>query len=188
MRFDKFTSKAQEAVQEAQQKAFKQHHQSLEPLHLLWAMAVQPEGVVGPTFQKIGIPPERIALETERALGALPQVSGTAEQYVSPALNRLFLTAAEEAEQFKDEYVSTEHLLLAVSRLAGDPAEQILRRHGASRDAILKALASVRGTQRITDPNPEEKYQALERYARDLTELARRGKLDPVIEIGRAHV
>ena len=181
MRFDKFTAKAQEAIQEAQQKAFKEHHQSLEPVHLLWAMAVQPEGVVSPTFEKMGIPPDRIALEAERALGILPQVSGNVEQYLSPALNRVVLMAAEEAEQFKDEYVSTEHLLLAVSRLSGDPAEQILRRHGATREAILKALASVRGTQRITDPNPEAKYQALERYARDLTELARRGKLDPVI-------
>src|SRR3990172_3004338 len=106
---------------------------------------------------------------------------GARSGYPSPALNRVVLMAAEEAEQSKDEYVSTEHLLLAVSRLSGDPAEQILRRHGATREAILKALASVRGTQRITDPNPEAKYQALERYARDLTELARRGKLDPVI-------
>src|SRR3990167_3222819 len=181
MRFDKFTAKAQEAIQEAQQKAFKEHHQSLEPVHLLWAMAVQPEGVVSPTFEKMGIPQDRIALEAERALGILPQVSGNVEQYLSPALNRVVLMAAEEAEQFKDEYVSTEHLLLAVSRLSGDPAEQILRRHGAPREAFLRALASVRATQRITDPNPEAKYQALERYARDLTELARRGKLDPVI-------
>ena len=181
MRFDKFTSKAQEAIQEAQQKAFKQNHQSLEPVHLLWAMAVQPEGVVGPTLQKMEIPPDRVALEAERALQSLPQVSGNVEQYLAPALNRVFLMAAEEAERFKDEYISTEHLLLAIARLQGDPAEQILRRSGATHDAILKALASVRGTQRITDPNPEEKYQALERYARDLTELARRGKLDPVI-------
>jgi ATP-dependent Clp protease ATP-binding subunit ClpB len=181
MRFDKFTAKAQEAMQEAQQKAFKMHQQSLEPLHLLWAMAVQPEGVVSPTFEKMGIPPDRIAFEAERALGSLPQVSGNAEQFLSPALNRVFLTAVQEAEQFKDEYVSTEHLLLAVAGLSGDPAEQILRRNGVTRDAILKSLASVRGTQRVTDPNPEAKYQALERYARDLTDLARRGKLDPVI-------
>jgi len=181
MRFDKFTAKAQEAVQEAQQKAFKHQHQSMEPLHLLWALAVQPEGVVSPTLEKMGIPPDRVAFEAERALGALPQVSGNADQYVSPALNRVFLMAAEEAGQFKDEYVSTEHLLLAISRLSGDPAEQILKRTGATREAILRSLASVRGTQRVTDPNPEAKYQSLERYARDLTELARRGKLDPVI-------
>ena len=101
MRFDKFTAKAQEAIQEAQQKAFKMHHQSLEPLHLLWAMAVQPEGVVSPTFEKMGIPPDRIAFEAERALGSLPQVSGNVEQYLSPALNRVFMMAAEEAEEPK---------------------------------------------------------------------------------------
>ena len=181
MRFDKFTAKAQEAVQEAQQKAFEQQHQSVEPVHLLWALAVQPEGVVSPTFEKMGIAPDRIALEAERTLGSLPKVSGNAEQYVSPALNRLFLMATEEAAQFQDEYVSTEHLLLAISRLSGDPAEQILKRTRATREAILESLVSVRGTQRVTDPNPEAKYQALERYARDLTDLARRGKLDPVI-------
>ena len=181
MRFDKFTAKAQEAVQGAQQKAFEQQHQSVEPVHLLWALAVQPEGVVSPTFEKMGIAPDRIALEAERTLGSLPKVSGNADQYVSPALNRLFLMATEEAAQFQDEYVSTEHLLLAISRLSGDPAEQILKRARATREAILESLASVRGTQRVTDPNPEAKYQALERYARDLTDLARRGKLDPVI-------
>src|SRR3970282_797053 len=110
MRFDKFTSKAQEAIQEAQQKAFKSNHQSLEPMHLLWALAVQPEGVVGPTLEKLGVPPDRVALAAERALQGLPQVTGQAEQYAAPALNRIFLMAAEEAQQFKDEYISTEHL------------------------------------------------------------------------------
>jgi ATP-dependent Clp protease ATP-binding subunit ClpB len=181
MRFDKFTTKAQEAVQEAQQKAFQMNHQAIEPVHLLWAMAIQPEGVVSPTLEKMGIPPDRIAFEAEKALTALPQVSGQADQYGSPALNRVFLMAAEEAKNFKDEFVSTEHLLLALAKLKNDPVEQILRRAGATHEAILKALASVRGTQRVTDPNPEQKYQALERYARDLTELARKGKLDPVI-------
>ncbi|MCH8268280.1 MAG: ATP-dependent chaperone ClpB [Acidobacteria bacterium] len=181
LRFDKFTLKAQEALQEAQQKAFQRNHQSLEPLHLLLAMAIQPEGVVGPTLEKMGIPPDRVAMDAETALRAIPQVSGNAEQYVSPALNRIFQMAFEEAKQFKDEYVSTEHLLLAVARLKDDPAEVVLRKNGATHEMILKALASVRGTQRITDPSPEDKYQALERYARDLTELAHRGKLDPVI-------
>src|SRR5262245_56912354 len=181
MRYDKLTLKAQEALQEAQQRAFKSNHQSIEPLHLLWALSVQPEGVVGPTFEKMGVPPDRIALAAERALQSLPQVSGQADQYLSPAMNRVFLLAAEEAQQFKDEYISTEHLLLAISKLPGDPAADLLRRQGVQHDAILKALAGVRGTQRITDPSPEEKYQALERYARDLTDLAKRGKLDPVI-------
>ena len=181
LRFDKFTLKAQEALQEAQQKASQNNHQSLDPLHLLLAMSIQPEGVVSPTLEKMGIPPDRVAMDVESSLRVIPQVSGTAEQYVSPALNRVFQMAFEEAKQFKDEYVSTEHLLLAVSRLKGDPAEEVLRKNGATHEAILKALASVRGSQRITDPSPEDKYQTLERYARDLTELAHRGKLDPVI-------
>src|SRR3990172_6102413 len=140
MRFDKFTAKAQEAVQEAQQKAFQLNHQAIEPVHLLWAMAIQPEGVVAPTLEKMGIPPDRIALEAERALNALPQVQGQAEQYGSPALNRVLLMAAEEAKNFKDEYVSTEHLLLALAKLKGDTAAQILARQGATYDGILKAL------------------------------------------------
>ncbi|HWP85809.1 MAG TPA: ATP-dependent chaperone ClpB [Terriglobia bacterium] len=181
MRMDKLTTKAQEALQEAQQKAFQMNHQAIEPLHLLWALAVQPEGVVSPTLQKMNLPPDRVALEAERALQALPQVSGNADQYASPALNRLLLMAAEEAKTFKDEYISTEHLLLALAKLKGDRAAEILARQGVTHEGILKALAEVRGTQRVTDPNPEEKYQALERYARDLTDLARRGKLDPVI-------
>ncbi len=181
MRFDKFTSKAQEALQQAQQKAFQAGHQSIEPVHLLFALATQPEGVVGPTLQKMGVSPDRVAMDAESALQNLPRVTGTAEQYLSPAMNRLFQLAMEETGQFKDEYVSTEHLLLAMTRMKGDPADEILRRNRVSHEEILKALATVRGSQRVTDPNPEEKYQALERYARDLTELARRGKLDPVI-------
>ena len=181
MRMDKLTTKAQEALQEAQQKAFQMNHQAVEPLHLLWAMAVQPEGVVSPTLEKMNIPPDRVAYEAEKALQALPQVSGQAEQYGSPNLNRLLLMAAEEAKTFKDDFISTEHLLLAIAKLKGDPAAQLLARAGATHEGILTALATVRGTQRVTDPNPEQKYQALERYARDLTELARKGKLDPVI-------
>jgi ATP-dependent Clp protease ATP-binding subunit ClpB len=181
IRFDKFTAKAQEAIQEAQQKALKNGNQSIEPVHLLAALVTQPEGVVSPTLQKMGISPERIAMEAEKGMGALPRLTGNVEQYASPALNRLFQFATEEAEQFKDEFVSTEHILLGMTRLKGDPADEILRRNAITHDEILKALATVRGTQRITDPNPENKYQALERYARDLTELARRSKLDPVI-------
>jgi ATP-dependent Clp protease ATP-binding subunit ClpB len=142
---------------------------------------VQPEGVVGPTLEKMNIPPDRVAFEAEKALQGLPQVSGQADQYGSPNLNRLLMMAAEEAKNFKDEFVSTEHLLLAISKLKGDAAAQILTRAGATHEGILTALATVRGTQRVTDPNPEQKYQALERYARDLTELARKGTLDPVI-------
>ena len=113
---------------------------------------------------------------------SLPKVSGGAAQAtISNSVNQLLELAFKEASNFKDEYVSTEHLLLAVTELKRDAAQEILVRHGATHDAILKALTSVRGTQKVTDQNPEDKYQALERYARDLTEQARRGKLDPVI-------
>src|SRR3989304_6484444 len=107
MRMDKFTTKAQEALQEAQQKAFQMNHQAIEPVHLLGAMAIQPEGVVSPTLEKMNIPPDRVALEAERALQALPQVSGQTDQYASPALNRLIMLAAAEAQRFTEEFVST---------------------------------------------------------------------------------
>ncbi len=181
MGLDKLTTKAQEAIQEAQQKAFQMNHQQIEPLHLLWALVTQAEGVVGPTLEKMNVPPDRVALEAERMLQSFPSVSGQVDQYASPALNHVLHSAVEEATQFKDEYVSTEHLLLSLSGLKKDPAERLLTEQGVTHESILKALSSVRGTQRVTDPNPEQKYQALERYARDLTELARKGKLDPVI-------
>ncbi|MDD5542242.1 MAG: ATP-dependent chaperone ClpB [Acidobacteriia bacterium] len=181
MRFDKFTLKAQEAIQAAQDLASKQNHQQLESLHLLMALLLQPEGVVLPTLQKLGAPSNAVVADTERALETLPKVSGGASQFISPALNQILEHAFKEADQFKDEYVSTEHLLLAIADRKGDAAQTILQKHGVTRDAILKVLTSIRGTQRITDQNPEDKYQALERYARDLTDLARKGKLDPVI-------
>ena len=122
-----------------------------------------------------------VAQEAEKAIEALPKVGGTTDHYLSPALKEILDQASKETEQFKDEFVSTEHLLLALAKKKSDAAGRILSRLGVTHDAILKALVAVRGTQRVTDQNPEAKYQALERYARDLTELARRGKLDPVI-------
>jgi ATP-dependent Clp protease ATP-binding subunit ClpB len=147
---DKLTSKAQEALQEAQQKAFQMNHQAIEPVHLLWALAVQPEGVVGPTLEKMNIPPDRVAFEAEKALQGLPQVSGQADQYGSPNLNRLLLMAAEEAKNFKDDFVSTEHLLLAISKLKGDAAKERLTRSSAAMKKSVASFRSWRAERRTT--------------------------------------
>jgi len=182
IRFDKFTQKAQEAIQEAQSLAEKSQSQAIQPIHLLIALASEREGVVRPVLEKSGVQPEAILQEAQRAMDTLPKVTGTQTgTYVSPSLNELIDRASEEAERFKDEFVSTEHLLLSLSKQKHDPAGAILNKAGATHEKILTALASVRGTQRITDPNPETKYQALERYAVNLTDLAKKGKLDPVI-------
>jgi len=180
-RFDKFTIKAQEALQGTQDIAGRSGNQQLEPLHLLLALLEQPEGIVPGILQRLGVAPATLAGEVEKALEELPKVGGVSDHYLSPALKEVLDEASQETEQFKDEFVSTEHLLLALAKKSQDPAGRILARLGVTHDAILKALVAVRGTQRVTDQNPEAKYQALERYARDLTELARRGKLDPVI-------
>ena len=180
--WDKFTVKAQEAVQRANQLASEHGNPELQPIHLLAALLEDKEGIVPPVLEKIGIGPQAVLNETYGQLDKLPKVSGEAAQAtLSNSVNKLLDQAFKEASNFKDEYVSTEHLLLAITQLKQDAAQQILKRHGATYDAILKALTSVRGSQKVTDQNPEAKYQALERYARDLTEQARRGKLDPVI-------
>jgi ATP-dependent Clp protease ATP-binding subunit ClpB len=183
IRFDRFTLKAQEALEQAQQIARQNQHQHLAPLHLLSALVAQPDGVVQPVLEKLGVSPDAVLMDVERGLKALPAVhGGDGQLYMSPALNEVFLAAEKEAERFKDEFISTEHLLLGIAALrGGDPAEQILSRHRVAHEAILKALAAVRGSARVTSPTPEATYQALERYARDLTALARQGKLDPVI-------
>ncbi len=182
IRWDKFTVKAQEAVQRANELASEHGNPEVLPLHLLAALLEDKEGIVPPIMEKIGIGPQSVLSDLYQEMERLPKISGAAAQAtLSQAANQLLDRAFKEADTFKDEYVSTEHLLLAVTQLKRDPAQEILARHGATHDAILKALTSVRGSQRITDQNPEGKYQALERYAKDLTELARRGKLDPVI-------
>ena len=182
IRWDKFTVKAQEAVQRANELASEHGNPELQPLHILGALLEDKEGIVPPVLEKIGIGPQAVLSEIYSALERLPKVSGAPSQAgLSQAANQLLDRAFKEADNFKDEYVSTEHLLLAVTQLKQDAAQQALARHGATHEAILKALTAVRGSQRITDQNPEAKYQALERYARDLTEQARKGKLDPVI-------
>jgi ATP-dependent Clp protease ATP-binding subunit ClpB len=181
IRWDKFTVKAQEAVQRASELASERGNPELMPVHLLAALMEDKAGIVPPILEKIGIGPQAVLSDLYRELEKLPKVSGEAAQpTISNAANKLLDQAFKEASNFKDEYVSTEHLLLAATHLK-DAAQQILKSHGATYDAILKALTVVRGSQKVTDPNPEAKYQALERYARDLTEQARRGKLDPVI-------
>src|ERR1700758_676128 len=183
IRWDKFTVKAQEAVQRANDIASEHGNPELLPVHLLAALLEDKEGIVPPILEKLGIGPQVVLNEAYREIDNQPKVSGegATQATMSPAANQLLERAFKEADNFKDEYVSTEHLLLGATQQKQDQAAQILARQGASYDAILKALTTVRGSQRITDQNPEAKYQALERYARDLTEQARRGKLDPVI-------
>jgi len=182
IRWDKFTLKAQEAVQRANELAAEHGNPELMPVHVLAALVEDKEGIVPPVVEKIGIGPQAVLHDAYEQLDRLPKVSGGATQASpSAALNKMLEQAFKEAANFKDEYVSTEHLLLAATHGKRDAAQEILARHGATYDSILKALTAVRGSQKVTDQNPEAKYQALERYARDLTEQARRGKLDPVI-------
>ncbi|MGB6623342.1 MAG: ATP-dependent chaperone ClpB [Candidatus Acidiferrales bacterium] len=181
LRMDKLTVKAQEALQSAQELAASAGQQQIEPVHLLAALLAQGDGVVTPLLAKLGAQPDALSAEVRREIDRLPKVSGAGQQYLSPASNDVLSRAFDEAGKFKDEYVSTEHILLAIAQLDREPAGQLLARNGASHDAILQALVSVRGSHRVTSQNPETTYRALEQYARDLTELARRGKVDPVI-------
>jgi len=181
LRFDKMTVKAQEAVQSAQEIAASHENQQIEPVHLLAALAAQTDGVVPPLLARLGIHSEALSQEIEREIAKLPKVQGFSQQHMGRPLNDVLERAFTEADNFKDEYVSTEHLFLAVAGQDRDPAGQLLKRQGASHEAILQALAGLRGTQRVTSQNPEATYEALEKYARDLTELARKSKLDPVI-------
>jgi ATP-dependent Clp protease ATP-binding subunit ClpB len=181
LRFDKMTVKAQEALQAARDVAARHENQSIEPVHLLAALIQQPDGVVPPLLARLGIRTELIDQDIEREIARLPKVQGFAEQNMGRPLNDVLERAFDEADKFKDEYVSTEHFFLAIAGQDRDPAGQLLKKNGASHEAILQALAGVRGSQRVTSQNPEATYAALEKYARDLTELARRSKLDPVI-------
>ncbi|MHB8859592.1 MAG: ATP-dependent chaperone ClpB [Thermoleophilia bacterium] len=182
MQPDKYTIKAQEAISAAQKRTEASGQQQIEPEHLLLALLEQSEGIVVPILQKLGADPAAIAGELGRAIEAMPKVTGAPGQqaYISPRLKQLLDNAGSLADQLKDEYLSTEHLLLAAADVPGASLD-ILKAAGVTRDRLLAALAEVRGSQRVTDPNPEAKFQPLEQYGRDLTEEARRGKLDPVI-------
>ena len=183
MRFDKFTLKVQEAIQEAQTLAGHYGHQGIDVEHLLFAFLEQPEGMVGSILKKLGTDPGAMAHEVKKALERLPRVegSGLSQPGITPRLNRVLDHALAEAARLKDEYVSAEHILTVMADEKQGEAVKILRAAGVTKDSILKVLVEIRGNQRITDPNPEEKYQALKRYARDFNELARKGAFDPVI-------
>ena len=181
MRFDKYTIKAQEAVQAADSLAHRYNHSTLDPEHLLAALLEQRDGVIPPLLAALGAQPATLKGELERALAGKPKVYGDSSQTsLSPQLDRALHNAEAEAEQLKDEYISTEHLLLALSEVQGETRE-LLRKHGVNKSSILAALKKIRGNQRVTDQSPEDKYQVLERYCRDLTDLARKEKIDPVI-------
>jgi ATP-dependent Clp protease ATP-binding subunit ClpB len=181
MRFDKFTIKSQELIQDAQAKASQHRNPQIEPEHLLAAMLSDTEGIATAIFRKLGVAVETLKQEVEQAIERQPKVGQAAEPHISPRTKAVLEAAFSEAAKMKDEYVSVEHLLLAVCDHKEGESTRIFRRQGIERDALLKVLKEIRGSQRITDPNPEEKYQALEKYSRDLTDLARRGNLDPVI-------
>jgi ATP-dependent Clp protease ATP-binding subunit ClpB len=179
MRLDQFTVKAQEALTSAQTDAEKSDHPEVTPEHLLRALLVQERGVVPSALGKMGVATGAVLSELEAALAALPHTQG-ASTPVSPKLDAVLKSALREAEALKDQFVSTEHLLLALLE-AKTPSAGALKSHGVTREGVLAVLREIRGNQRVTDPNAEDRYQALERYARDLTALARKGKLDPVI-------
>lgn len=180
MRFDRFTIRGQEAIQEAIAIAEKNQHQQVEPEHILAALLDQKEGVVRSILGKIGANINAIANEINDVIKRFPRVMG-GQQYFSTRTNSIFQSAQKEAESMGDDYISTEHLLLAIADDKSGDAGRILRSHGVSKDDALKVIEQMRGGSKITDPNAEENFQALEKYAIDLTELARKGKLDPVI-------
>jgi ATP-dependent Clp protease ATP-binding subunit ClpB len=181
LRFDKLTVKAQEALQAAQEFGAQSGQQQIEPIHLLWALLAQNDGVVPPLLSKLGVSPDSLVSEIDRAVAQLPKVSGVSQNFLGQATNDALSRAFDEAARFKDDYVSTEHMLLGIASGGREPAAELLARTGVTHDAILQALTTVRGSHRVTSQNPEGTFRAVEQYGRDLTELASRGKLDPVI-------
>jgi ATP-dependent Clp protease ATP-binding subunit ClpB len=180
MRLDKFTLRGQEAIQSAIELAERNQHQQVEPEHLLVAMLEQPEGIVRPILGKLGANVAVILNDTQAAVARFPRVQG-GQQYFSSRLTQVFTASQKQADQMQDEFISTEHLLLAIVEEKDGDAGKILRQHGVTRDDLFKVIEQMRGGSRITDQNAEQNYQALSKYARDLTEAARKGKLDPVI-------
>jgi ATP-dependent Clp protease ATP-binding subunit ClpB len=181
MRFDRFTIKSQELIQNAQSLASIHGNQQIEPLHLLAAMLDEKDGVARSVFKKLGVAGDGIANSAVEAIDRLPKISGPGDVYLSAACKTVLEAAFTEADKMKDEYTSIEHILLALCDKKAGEASRILSAAGVNRDAILKVLMEIRGNQRITDPNPEEKYEALKKFSRDLTDMARSDKLDPVI-------
>ncbi|MGD1075988.1 MAG: Clp protease N-terminal domain-containing protein, partial [Thermodesulfovibrionales bacterium] len=183
MRLDKLTVKSQEALQEAQRIAEKKGNQELQPEHLLWALLSDEEGVASQLLKRLGAETKRMQEDIESEIDRLPKVTGATplgQIYISARLKGALEKAFKEAEHLTDDYVSVEHLLIALLSVGG-PSTEILGRYGVTSDKVMAAMREVRGSQRVTDPNPEDKYQALARYSKDLTALAKKGKLDPVI-------
>ena len=179
--WDRLTVMSQEAFQLAQSKAEELNHQEIKPEHLLWAFLNQEENIVNAILGKVGNNISKIRSDLEKQLDNMPKISGGGNVYLSPALDQIMVNAQKEADKLKDEYISTEHMFLALLKEEKSNVSRILNENGVIEESILKALKAVRGTNRITDPEPEGKYRILERYAQDMTALARQGKLDPVI-------
>ncbi|MCJ7681050.1 MAG: ATP-dependent Clp protease ATP-binding subunit, partial [Candidatus Aminicenantes bacterium] len=181
MKWDRFTLMSQEAFQQAQSTAESLGHREIRPAHLLLSFLGQEDNVVPTVLLKIGANPKEMTTDLKDILEKQPKIEGAGDVYISNDLKQILDGAQKEADNLKDEYISTEHLLLAMLKSSKTEAAAVLRRHGITEDAFLQALAGIRGTQRITDQEPEGKYQVLKRYAQDLTDSARRGRLDPVI-------
>ena len=183
MKFDKFTIKVQEALMSARSLAQTNVNQQIEPIHIILSLLEQQEGITGPLLQKLGVNLNQIRADFEKELAKLAKVtgSGATDVVLSSNSSKLFDFAWKEAETLKDQFLSTEHLILAMSQTQSNDISQIFKKFGITKDRLMQALKSVRGTQTITDQDPEGKYQAIEKYSKNLTDLARRGKIDPVI-------
>src|SRR3982075_4265891 len=181
MRIDRFTSKMQEGLQEGQALASQMQHQELTPEHLLLALLRQQDGLARPLLEKLSVRVPEVEGQLEQELARRPRISGATEQYISADLRNVLNQAETEMTRLKDEYLSVEHFIMALIDPAKTPAGRILQGLGVNRESVMKSLQDLRGSQRVTDQNPEGKYQTLEKYGRDLTELARKGKIDPVI-------
>ncbi|MFH2043017.1 MAG: Clp protease N-terminal domain-containing protein [Acidobacteriota bacterium] len=181
MKWDRFTLMSQEAFQQAQSLAEGLGHREIRPAHLLLSFLGQEDNVVPTVLLKIGANPKEMTADLKNVLEKQPKIEGAGDVYSSNDLKQITAGAQKEADNLKDEYISTEHLLLAMLKAPETDAAAVLRRHGINEDVFLQALAGIRGNQRVTDQEPEGKYQVLKRYAQDLTDRARRGRLDPVI-------
>jgi len=185
MRFEQFTEKAKEVISLAQDILLEHHHNQLDVEHILLALLKQKEGLAGQILERCKVDPQIVAQEVEEALQRFPQVyyqgGGEIQIYITPRAKSVLDNAEEEAKRLKDSYVGVEHLLIAVAREESGPSSRILKSHGLDVEKIYRALQEIRGRRRVDDPYAEERYMALEKYGRDLTQLAREGKLDPVI-------
>jgi len=181
MQFDKFTLKSQEALSDARNIASENGHQSIEDVHIMSAMLKQEDGIIIPVLQKLEVDPGDFRTKVDSLIKNTPKVTGGAAQlYISNELNNILDDSFKEARQLKDEYVSTEHILISMAQSKGKIGE-LLKESGVTKDRVYQILVEIRGNQRITDQNPEDKYQALQKFGKDITDLARKGKLDPVI-------